>query len=76
VVIDQPCFGLRSVTRQNHIAEAGAVQRGCHSVWLDTHEFKAKSFYEKLGYTEFGRLENFPTGYARHYSQKQLLSTM
>jgi GNAT superfamily N-acetyltransferase len=59
-------------TQLMRIAEAEAIQRGCHSSWLDTFEFQAKGFYEKLGYTEFGRLENFPTGYARHYLQKQL----
>src|SRR5262245_25962965 len=32
-------------------AESEAVARGCHSVWLDTFQFQARGFYEKLGYT-------------------------
>jgi ribosomal protein S18 acetylase RimI-like enzyme len=35
-------------------AEARAVERGCHAAWLDTFSFQARSFYEKLGYGEFG----------------------
>jgi GNAT superfamily N-acetyltransferase len=30
-------------------AEDEAVNRGCHCSWLDTYEFQAKPFYEKLG---------------------------
>jgi GNAT superfamily N-acetyltransferase len=56
------------------IAEAEAVRRGCHSARPETFEFQAKGFYEKLGYAEFGRLENFPTGYVLHYLQKRLTS--
>lgn len=75
LVVPEASRGAGLGTQLMNIAEAEAIQRGCHSAWLDTHEFQAKGFYEKLGYTEFGRLENFPTGYARHYFQKQLLST-
>ena len=41
-------------------AEAGAVERGCHSAWLDTFSFQARAFYEKLGYEEFGALDYPP----------------
>jgi GNAT superfamily N-acetyltransferase len=75
LVVPQESRGAGLGTQLMSMAEAEAVQRGCHSAWLDTHEFQAKGFYEKLGYTEFGRLENFPTGYARHFFQKKLLST-
>jgi GNAT superfamily N-acetyltransferase len=43
-------------------AEAEAVSRGCHSAWLDTFEFQARGFYERLGYTCFGELPHYPTG--------------
>jgi len=42
--------------------EAEAVARGCHGVWLDTFEFQARGLYERLGYTCFGELENYPVG--------------
>jgi len=52
-------------------AEARAVERGCHSAWLDTFSFQARGFYEKLGYAEFGRLA-YPPGHHRHFMQKRL----
>ncbi len=53
-------------------AEAEAARRDCHAVWLDTFEFQAKSFYERLGYVSFGKLENYPKGFARFFMQKSL----
>lgn len=52
-------------------AEARALERGCHSAWLDTFGFQARGFYEKLGYEEFGRLD-YPPGHHRHFMQKRL----
>lgn len=37
-------------------AEAQALAAGFGGVYLDTFEFQAPGFYEKLGYSEFGRL--------------------
>lgn len=74
LVVPEASRGQGLGARLLGIAEAEAVQRGCHGAWLDTHGFQAKGFYEKLGYTEFGRRENFPTGHARHYFQKALAS--
>ena len=53
-------------------AEREAVARGCHSAWLDTFEFQARGFYERLGYTCFGELANYPAGSARYFLQKTL----
>ena len=53
-------------------AEAEAITRGCRGVWLDTFEFQARGFYEKLGYRCFGQLENYPQGFARYFMQKSL----
>jgi GNAT superfamily N-acetyltransferase len=52
--------------------EAEAVTRGCHGCWVDTYGFQAPGFYERLGYREFGRLEDFPLGSARHFFWKPL----
>ena len=58
-------------TRLIQLAEAEAVARGCHSVWLDTFEFQARGFYERLGYTCFGELKNYPTG-SRFFMSRRL----
>ena len=53
-------------------AEAEAVERGCQLVWLDTFSFQARGFYEKLGYSVFGRLDDYPPGFSRFFMQKKL----
>lgn len=53
-------------------AEHAAVARNCHAVWLDTYDFQAVPFYERLGYREFGRLEDYPRGHKRHFLRKDL----
>ena len=53
-------------------AEQEAVKRGCHSAYVDTHSFQALPFYQKLGYTVFGELEDFPPGHTRYFLQKRL----
>ena len=53
-------------------AEELARQRGCTDVSLDTFEFQARPFYEKLGYKLFGTLEGFPPGYRQYYLTKKL----
>jgi GNAT superfamily N-acetyltransferase len=54
-------------------AEREAISRGCHSARLDTFEFQARGFYEKLGYVSFGELQNYPIGFSRFFLQKSLL---
>ncbi|WP_145006535.1 GNAT family N-acetyltransferase [Pseudomonas oryzihabitans] len=53
-------------------AEAEALSRGCHGAWLDTHEFQARGFYERLGYELFGELADYPPGFARYFLRKTL----
>ncbi len=53
-------------------AEAEARSRGFRGMWLDTFTFQAPEFYLELGFREFGRLEDFPPGYARHFMMKSL----
>ena len=53
-------------------AEQTAIKRGCKFAYLDTFAFQALPFYEKLGYTIFGVLENFPEGKKRYFLQKKL----
>ena len=53
-------------------AETMARARGLVGVWLDTHGFQAPEYYPRLGYTEFGRIEDQPPGHTRRFFQKRL----
>ena len=54
------------------LAEAEAHSRGCTGAWLDTFEFQARGFYERLGYACFAELPNYPTGFSRYFMKKAL----
>ncbi|KHN52354.1 GNAT family N-acetyltransferase [Pectobacterium fontis] len=51
-------------------AEKEALQRGCHLAYVDTFEFQAKGFYEKLGYKEYGNLPGYAHKHTRYYLAK------
>jgi|SRR5580700_2336358 GNAT superfamily N-acetyltransferase len=53
-------------------AEEEAIRRGCHCSWLDTYEFQAKPFYERLGYEVFGILDGPAPVYPRYFLRKRL----
>lgn len=53
-------------------AENAAVQRGCKGVRLDTYDFQAPGFYEKLGYKPYGKLDHLPKGHAQTLYFKKL----
>jgi len=53
-------------------AEDLARSRGCTDVSLDTFEYQARPFYEKLGYELFGTLDGYPPGYRQFYLRKRL----
>jgi GNAT superfamily N-acetyltransferase len=53
-------------------AEAVAVRRGCHGAWLGTFDFQAREFYEKMGYSVFGSVPDFPRGHTHHELWKSL----
>jgi GNAT superfamily N-acetyltransferase len=52
-------------------AEATAREKGRRGVYLDTFTFQAPEFYRRLGYREFGRLDDFPLGHARIWFAKR-----
>jgi GNAT superfamily N-acetyltransferase len=56
-------------------AEAEAIRRGCSAASLDTFSFQARGFYERLGYSVFGTLDDYPPGHSRFYLTKQLVSS-
>ena len=55
-------------------AENEAIARGCKDAWLNTFEFQARGFYEKLGYECFGELPNYPIGYTRYFMKRSLVA--
>jgi GNAT superfamily N-acetyltransferase len=52
--------------------EAAAREHGCRAAYLDTFTFQAPKFYERLGYREFGRLNDFPPDHSRIWFSKAL----
>jgi GNAT superfamily N-acetyltransferase len=52
-------------------AERRALERGCHSAWVDTFSFQAPGFYRKLGYEPFGELD-YPPDHKRFFLKKRL----
>ena len=52
-------------------AEAEARSRGCIGAWLDTFDFQARGFYEKLGYELAGTIPDHPRGGARYILAKR-----
>jgi GNAT superfamily N-acetyltransferase len=53
-------------------AEALAVERGALVANLETHSFGAEVFYLKRGYSEFGRLDDYPPGHTKLFLRKRL----
>lgn len=71
LVVPEAMRGRGLGTRLMQAAETEAIARGCVGIWLDTHSFQARPFYEKLGFTTFGVIENFPPGHSRYYLSKK-----
>ncbi len=54
------------------MAEDEARKRGCTICYTDTFSWQASGFYEKLGYTLYGKLDGFPEDSALSYYSKKL----
>ena len=61
-------------TRLLKTIEGEAVKLGCKYAHLDTYSFEAKPFYEKNGYTQFAKLEDYPEGHSKHFLKKKLIA--
>lgn len=61
-------YGSKLMARAEQIAQ----DNDCAGIWLDTFEFQAKGFYEKLGFELFGELPNHPRGQKRFFLRKIL----
>ena len=53
-------------------AEALALEQGCDVIYLDSFDYQAPGFYEKLGFEIFGKLEDYPPGHQRFYLRKRI----
>ena len=72
--VDEKCRGRGLATQLMCAAESEARNRGCQHVFLDTLSFQALAFYQKLGYTEFGRLSGFSGKHDRYCLASRLAS--
>ena len=52
-------------------AERIARAHGCTGIWLDTYDFQARGFYERLGFDLFGTLDDHPAGRQRFFLRKR-----
>jgi predicted N-acetyltransferase YhbS len=59
-------------TRLMRMAEQEASNRGYAGVFLDTFTFQARPFYERLGYTVFAVIKDYPPGHSRFMLAKRL----
>ncbi|THF52606.1 GNAT family N-acetyltransferase [Allorhizobium terrae] len=53
------------------LVETLARRHNCEGLWLDTFDFQAKPFYEKLGFTVFGELEAGNRADGRYFLKKR-----
>jgi len=52
-------------------AEEFAKENGCVGIHLKTWSWQARGFYEKMGFTVFGQLEDHPPGEVNYYLKKK-----
>jgi GNAT superfamily N-acetyltransferase len=54
-------------------AERIARHSGCSMIHLDTFDFQAPTFYEKLGFERWGILGPYPNGHQRYFYRKMIV---
>jgi GNAT superfamily N-acetyltransferase len=72
LIVPESLRGTGLGTRMMQQAEDEAIRRGCHGSYLDTFDFQARGFYERIGYTVFGAIEDTPPGHTRFFLRKKL----
>lgn len=72
--VDAPLRGRGYGRALVETAEQEALKRGCLHAHADTFDFQARGFYEKMGYTIFGVLEDFPKGHTRYFMHRRDLN--
>jgi GNAT superfamily N-acetyltransferase len=59
--------GTHLMSRIEHVA----IRRGGIGAHLDTFDFQALPFYERIGYSVFGSLPDYPPGHNRNFLMKR-----
>lgn len=54
------------------MVEEEGIKRGCTISYTNTFSWQAPEFYAKLGYSVYGKLDDFPPGNSLTYFQKNL----
>ena len=72
LLVPEPMRGQGIGSALMAMAETEAQNRGCLGMHVDTFSFQAGPFYEKIGYSLFGVLDDCPPGHRRLYFQKRL----
>ncbi len=70
--VDESCRGRGLGRELMQRAEDEAYRRGCRYARVATASHQAPGFYERLGYTRYGTLENFPPGVTFCWYAKRL----
>jgi ribosomal protein S18 acetylase RimI-like enzyme len=60
-------------TRLIRAVETEAKSRGCRQIVLETHDFQAPRFYQKLGFSIVGRVDHYPQDHQFLMLVKQLV---
>ena len=56
-------------------AENEAQKRGLSGLYVDTFSDRARTFYLRNGFEEFGKVAGFPPGFSRYFLKKTLKPT-
>ena len=70
LVVPEPLRGKGIGSSLMALAEMEAQARGCRGMHVDTFSFQAAPFYEKLGFSVYGVLEDYPPGHRQLYFRK------
>jgi ribosomal protein S18 acetylase RimI-like enzyme len=71
--VDERLRGQGVGTQLLLAAEQEARARGCQYMVLDSYNFQAPGFYQKLGYEVFAVLEDHPRNHRNYYLRKRLM---
>ncbi|MCW1247174.1 GNAT family N-acetyltransferase [Pseudomonas sp. SAICEU22] len=72
LVVPEQARGQGTGSELMKMAEQLAREKDCVGIWLDTFDFQAPDFYRRLGFTECGKIEDYPPGHQRFFFQKRL----
>jgi GNAT superfamily N-acetyltransferase len=73
LLVPEPMRGQGVGSALVALAESEGLSRGCVGMFVDTFSFQAGPFYEKMGFSQFGALDDCPPGHRRLFFQKRLV---